>query len=193
LKARKPTIFLIIVLTVFFVMNVSFLSWAQNNNQSSTTNEYKDETNGLTFQIPEGINLYTTENPGPLASQISMDAPYIFVNPAFTEENINVKITENISENDLADFKKMLEDNPSQPLPGYRRISVRTIKIGTDKNKTAIEHIFIMQGNILGKLRQVVFVNNGRGFIFTCATAVDRFDNANQQFFQRVFDSMVFK
>jgi len=137
--------------------------------------------------------LYTAKNPGPLVSQISARAPFIFVNPDFTEENINVKVSANISESDLSGFKKMLDENPRMSLPKYQRISVSTIKIGKHKNKTAIEHVFIMQGNILGKLRQVTFVHRERGFTFTCATAVGRFDNASEDFFQPIFGSMEFK
>jgi alkyl hydroperoxide reductase subunit AhpC len=50
-----------------------------------------------------------------------------------------------------------------------------------------------MKGNILGKLRQVTFAHNGKGFTFTCATAVDRFEKANQEFFGPLFNSIEFK
>jgi hypothetical protein len=157
------------------------------------SNEYSNRKLGISFTVPTGIELYTAENPGPLASQISPSDPFILVNPNFTEENINAKISEPISEADLNGFKKMLDENPRMSLPQYKRVSVNFIKIGKEKNKNAVEHVFFMKGNILGKLRQITFVHKGRGFTFTCATAVDRFDKADLQFFQKIFDSMAFK
>jgi len=159
------------------------------------TDVYSNTKYGISFTIPKGMRLYTAENPGSLASQISSDTPLILVNLGFTEENINVQALENLSESDLIGLKKILDENPKQytSLPQYKRISVNSIKIGKQKNKNAVEHIYIMKGNVLGKLRQITFVHKSRGFIFTCATAVDRFDNANQQLFDPIFTSMNFK
>jgi len=154
---------------------------------------YSNIKYGISFNIPRGIKLYTEENPGPLASQISSRDPLILVNSEFTEENINLKVSENLSEGDLIDFKKMLDEKPNMPLPKYQRISVGFINIGKQMNKKAVEHIFIMQGNILGKLRQVIFSHNKRGYTFTCATELQRFDKANQHFFNTVFNTMIFK
>jgi len=174
---------------------VAFLSFAISQTSAGETggNQYSNKKFGISFTIPDGMKLYTAENPGPLASQISSSDPFILVNPDFTEENVNAKVSENISENDLNGLKKMLDDNPNMSLPKYKRISVSFVKVGKQKDKIAVEHVFIMQGNILGKLRQITFVHKERGFTFTCATGVDRFDRANLQFFQKIFDNMVFK
>ena len=172
-----------------------FLGFALSRSLATETgiNEYSNKKYGISFTIPKGINLYTAENPGPLASQISSVTPIFLVNADFTEENINVKVSEPISEDDLNGFKKMLDKNPNMSLPQYKRISVDLIKIGKLRNKNAVEHVFIMKGNILGKLRQITFAHKGRGFTFTCATAVDRFEKANQEFFTPLFGSMEFK
>lgn len=162
-------------------------------NSEIDVSRYSNKKYGISFTIPSGMKLYTAENPGPLVSQISSRAPFVLVNPDFTEENINVKVSENIGESDLSGLKKMLDQNPDMRLPKYQRISVKLIKIGKQGHKTAVEHVFIMKGNILGKLRQVTFVHLERGFTFTCATAVGRFDKANQQFFGPLFSSMEFK
>jgi len=146
----------------------------------------------ISFNIPKGMNLYTPENPGPLASQLPPTAPWILVNPAFTEENVTVKASRGVSEDDVVGFKKLLDDESDIPVPKYKRLSVRIIKIGKLKNKQAVEHIFMMQGNILGKLRQITFSHKGRGLTFTCATAVDRYDKANRHFFDPIFRSMAF-
>jgi hypothetical protein len=194
---RKLTAWDLVLSTVLLIaVAVSYA--AQEKSQPSTTaetasNKYSSEKYGIAFIIPEKIKLYTIDNPGPLTSMISSKTPFILVNPDFKEENINVKVSEDISESDLTEFKKMLEKNPNMPLPEYQRVSVKFIKIGSNGNKKAVEHVFIMQGNILGKLRQVTFVHKGRGFIFTCATAVDRFDKANKRFFEPLFSGMEFQ
>jgi hypothetical protein len=102
------------------------------------SNEYSNKKYGISFTIPKGINLYTAENPGPLASLISSVTPIFLVNPDFTEENINVKVFEPISEDDLTGFKKMLDGNPRMSLPQYKRISVNFIKIGKQKIETQL-------------------------------------------------------
>lgn len=182
---RYRFIFMSVVIWGIFVIFPAVIS-------GTDTKVYSNKKYGISFTIPEGIKLYTVENPGPLAYQISSIAPFIFVNPDFTEENINVRVGENVSESDVSDLKEILDKNPPA-LPQYQKISISFIKIGKQGNKTAVEHVFIMQGNILGKLRQVTFEHRGRGFIFTCGTAVDRFDKANQQFFDALFSSMEFK
>lgn len=161
---------------------------------STTPSEsYSSHDYGFSFTIPTGLKLYTVDNPGPLRSQLSSLDPFILVNSQFTEENVNVKVSEPMTENDLRDFKKKLDESSNYPVPGYKKISVTFIKIGTARNRMAVEHVFYMKGNIMGKLRQVTFVHKRKGFIWTCATAINRFDKANQQFFDPLFSSMDFK
>jgi hypothetical protein len=159
----------------------------------ASTETFSSVEYGLSFVVPEGMKLYTSSDPGPLASQISVTTPWIIVNPDFTEESINVGVSGGFSESAVGDFKKLLDENPNTPLPEYERVSVDLIEVGGQKNKTAVDHVFIMQGNILGKLRQVSFQHRGTGFTFTCATAVGRFEEANRRFFDPLFDSMEFK
>ena len=154
---------------------------------------YSNNKYGIAFDIPNGVQVYTAENPGPLRPQISLTSPIYIVNTSFTEENINVIVSEGVSSSDLMSFKKMLDDNPNMSVPQYKRVSVSSIKIGKHKNKDAVEHLFFMKGNIMGKLRQITFSHNGRWFTFTCATAVDRFDKTNKTFFDPIFTSMEFK
>jgi hypothetical protein len=160
---------------------------------SGVLNIYSSKSLGISFVVPRGKNLYDAEHPGPLRSQISERAPFILVNPDFTEENINVLLTDSTSENDVVNLEKELHETQTMPLPEYRRVSVATIKIGKDHTKLAVEHIFFMKGNIEGKLRSVTFSHKGKGFVFTCATAPERFDNANKEFFQAIFDNMTFE
>jgi hypothetical protein len=168
--------------------------------EAETTNEekeeaknYEDEDFGLAFIIPAGIKLYNIENPGPLKSRLSAESPIILVNPQFKEESINIKISDNVSEKDVLEYKNMLDKDPNVPLPKYKRVSVGLCKVGAKGDKPAVEHIFYMKGNIYGKLRQITFQHNGRGFTCTCGTAEERFAAANQQFFEMIFSSMEFR
>ena len=64
-------------------------------------NAYSSKAFGISFIVPKGVNLYTAENPGPLRSQISDTEPLILVNPAFTEENVNLQVIGSITESDV--------------------------------------------------------------------------------------------
>jgi len=145
---------------------------------------------GISFTVPRGIELYDSNRPGPLASQISSRSPFFLVNPAFTEENINVKVSEGITAADIDGLKTVYDENPSMPIPGYKRISVSLMQIGKKKNIKAVQHIFLMKGNIMGQMRQITFVIGNHGFTVTCGTTVDRFDAANKNFFEPFFQSI---
>jgi hypothetical protein len=149
-----------------------------------------DKQFGITFLVPKGIDLYSVTNPGPLSSQISAKEPFILVRPAFHDENINVKVADGVTESDLKAMKDQLDSNPNMPLPGYKRIGVRNTNVGKNGAIKAVEHDFQMQGNVLGRMRSITFVIGSRGFILTCGTSVDRFDDANKTFFQPFLDSI---
>ena len=139
-----------------------------------TGTHFFDRESGIAFDVPKGINLYTKSNPGPLGSQIDVNAPFILVNPTFTEENVNVKLVRGATASDLTAMKSQLDRSASFGVPGYKRVSVSMIKIGRNKDIPAVEHVFFETGNIPGKVRSVTFVLARNGFIFTCATGVDR-------------------
>lgn len=145
---------------------------------------------GITFLVPKGIELYSAENPGPLGSQISSEEPFILVNPDFHDENVNIKIADGVTESDLKSMKEQLDSTPNMPLPGYKRIAVRNIKIGKNSKLSAVEHEFQMQGNVLGRMRSITFVIGNRGFILSCGTSLERFEAANKNFFQPFLQSI---
>jgi len=156
---------------------------------------YSNSKYGISFSFPNRIELYTRENPGPLAEIFSRSPGtlLVLVNPKFIDENINVKVSENVSDPDVIEFKSLLEKNSLMPIPGYQRISVSMCSIGKLENKKAVEHIYNMRGNVPGKMRQISFSHKNRGFTFTCGTATDRYDSANKKFFDVVFNSMSFE
>ena len=169
------------------------LSSAQVETTPQSANVYSSKPLGITFAIPKGVNLYTAQDPGPLRSQISEQEPLILVNPDFTEESVNLQVIGNISESDVVGCEKLLRQKQTMPLPEYKRVSVAMIRVGKDNKKPAVEHIYFMKGNIKGKLRAITFAHKGKGFTFTCATAPERFGNANKVFFQAFFESMTFE
>jgi hypothetical protein len=145
---------------------------------------------GIAFSVPVGIELYSEVNPGPLRSQISATDPYILVNPDFRDENVRIQVVDGMNESDLTGYKEELDSNPNTPLPGYKRISVGFINIGKDGQLKAVDHRFQMQGNVLGTMRSIAFVIGTRAFIFTCGTAVERFEKANREFFELLLKSI---
>ncbi|MFQ5965528.1 MAG: hypothetical protein ACE5KZ_14730 [Candidatus Scalinduaceae bacterium] len=181
---------MLIIVTVFILLVICNISIPQTSSEIYTNKKY-----GISFNIPKGMKMYTVENPGPLSTLFSKGTLLKLVNPDFTDENIDVSVSgkSRVTDSDIRKTKSYLDSNPNLPMPGYRRVSVNFIKTGKQKDKMAVEHIYLMKGNISGKLRQVAFSYRGRGFFITCGTAVDRFDEANQQFFDTIFNSIIFE
>jgi len=184
------------LLSLAFVSLVPTASHGQGSNQSPAatngvaTKRAGDKQFGITFLVPKGIDLYSISNPGPLSSQISAQEPFILVRPEFHDENINIKVADGVTESDLKGMKDQLDSNPNMSLPGYKRIGVRNTSVGKNGAIKAVEHDFQMQGNVLGRMRSVTFVIGTRGFIISCGTSLDRFDNADKSFFQPFLDSI---
>ena len=160
----------------------------------SADNIFVNEKWGLNFIIPVGVNAYTSDNAGPMASRINADTPLWLVSSSLASERINLKVSQfqDATERELEENKQHLENN-GLPFPQYQKISVKYIKIGKQGNKTAMEHIHALNQREPKKLRQVMFVHRGRVFNFTCATSPERFDTANNGFFDLIFSSMEFK
>ncbi len=165
---------------------------AESKDREGTT--YSNEEFRISFPVPKGLDLYTPDNPGPLAPLFTRRQFIYLVNPDFKDENVGAKYSTGVTEADLKQFKELLDTNPpTASLPGYRKISVKFIKVGTKGDKLAVEHVYNMRGNVLGTLRQVIFLHNGRSFTFTCATAQERYEQANKEFFDPIFSKMEFR
>lgn len=145
---------------------------------------------GFGFIIPENVNVYTAENPGPMASRIGADTPIWIVNSAVPTERINVKVTEGANMNDL---KQMLDISAYSGIQQYERISMKEIKIGKNQDKSAYEHIHRLKLSPPKKLRQILFVHKGHAFGFTCSTTEGRYNATNREFFDLIFNSLEFK
>jgi hypothetical protein len=167
-----------------------------STNAISADSYFSNEKWGLKFTVPAGVNVYTSENPGPMASRINSNTPLWLVSSSLSSERINLKVSQfqDATEKELDEAKQDLDSgNLFRSVPQYQKISVKYIKIGKQKNKKAVEHINALKQRQPKKLRQIMFLHQGRVFNFTCATSPERFDNANQQFFGLIFSSMEFK
>lgn len=191
LKKRRLSITLMLCCTIPIGFSLS-------TNAISADSYFSNEKWGVKFAVPAGVNAYTSENPGPMASRINLETPLWLVSSSLASERINVKFsqfddaTEKELEEALEETKQQMERD-GLPLPQYQGISVKFIKIGKQGNKKAIEHLYALKQREPKKLRQIMFVHRGRLFGFTCATSPERFDTANNQFFDLIFSSMEFK
>jgi hypothetical protein len=145
---------------------------------------------GFSFNVPENVNVYTADNPGPMAARIKADTPMWLVNSVIPTERINVKITKGAT---MSDLKQMLDISLYSSLQQYERISVKEIKIGKNQDKAAYEHIHRLKLNPPKKLRQILFVHKKIAFGFTCSTSDEQYETANRQFFDLIFRTMEFK
>jgi len=151
---------------------------------------FVSEKFGFSFDVPENVNVYTADGPGPMAARIRADTPMWIVSSEIPTERINVKLTEGATMNDL---EQMLDISSYSGVPQYERISVKEIKIGKSQDKSAYEHIHLLKLHPPKKLKQILFVHKGNAFGFTCSTSADRYDTANKQFFDVIFESLEFK
>ena len=162
---------------------------------SETPNVYDSDEYKIMFPIPTGFDLYTPRKPGPLSSHFTPGNIIFVVNPEFRDEIVGVTYVTNISESTLRGFKEVLDMNPPQEgrFPGYKKISVRFIKIGSKSEKESVEHVFNLKGNVADTLRQVTFIHSGKLFTFTCKTSEERYDEANEELFDAIFNKMEFR
>lgn len=145
---------------------------------------------GFSFPIPEGMRLYTPEHPGPFT--FTADNIYILANWKKPSEFIMVNKSEAHDEKDLQEIKSNLEAEDMAE-KGYKKDSVRYVTIGKNGATQAVEHIFTMKGKVARTMRQICCTHNGRGLFFTCSASADRFQEANQAFFEPVFRSITFE
>jgi len=148
---------------------------------------------GISFDVPEKVNVYTKDDPGPMSSRINSATPLWLVNSSFPSERINLKVSDyqDATESELNQFKQDLDKGTLyHSISQYQKISVRFIKIGKNEDKHTIEHIHALKQKVPKILRQVMFVHRGRLFSFTCSTSPERFDNAGKQFFDLIFQTM---
>lgn len=156
---------------------------------------YSSTRYGFSFPIPRGMTLFTQNNPGPLASMINEGTPIILANLSRQAEVIVFTVFGPVTEDYLDKFKADLEETPDLDVPGYKRVSLDSTRIGSGKTKSAVEHVCFMtndDGQQL-KTRQVLFVHRSIGFLVTCMTMADQFEASNGEAFTPFFENISFE
>lgn len=173
------------------LLTITSIGFGQNQNVSDAKNIYDNAEYGIKFVIPEGFNLYTAQNPGPLASLFDEKTIVFLVNTNVRDENISIQVTPGVTEGDLKKFKDISEES-SLDVPAYEKVSVKFTNIGKKSDKLAVEHIFHMQGNVAGTLKQITFIHKNNGFTVTCGTARERYEEGSKKSFNQLFSNMEF-
>lgn len=158
---------------------------------SAFLKHYEKSQWGITLHLPRWVEVYDGDNPGPMRPRISSETPLWLVNSGIPGERCNVKMDQNLTDSDMAQAKEELESNPP-PLRQYRRISMKWITLGKEKNKRAFEHIHALEQSVPKKLRQIGFSHRNRGYVFTFSTSPERYEMANKWFFDVVISAIEF-
>lgn len=145
---------------------------------------------GFSFPIPEGMRLYTPEHPGPFI--FKPNNIYILANWRKPSEFIMVNKSSAHDEKDLQELKSDLEAEDMAD-KNYKKYSVRYVTIGKNQATPAVEHIFTVAGKVTRTMRQICCTHNGKGLFFTCSASADRFQEANQAFFEPIFRNITFE
>jgi hypothetical protein len=185
--------------TLLLVAVVSVTLSAQRGRRSgaasSASSVYDSAEYGMKFPVPEGLELFTPEEPGPYMS-ILKDRRIIFLVGASSKDiSISVRYSPGLTEADLKASKDTLDSTPPQAkLPGYKKISVRFITIGAGADKEAVEHVYtVTTNNVPTTVRQVMFLHKGRGFTFICSAVERQFAFADKRLFEPIFAKMQFR
>jgi hypothetical protein len=152
--------------------------------------KYTNQQMGFSLPLSEDVRIFTPDNPGPFT--LGAQNLAILVNKWQPSDLIMVNLSEVADEKGLADLKSGLE---SQGLPqaGYRKIAVRSTNIGKNQEKSAVEHIFDVQGQTPRTMRQVSFIHRGKGFALVCTANTDHFQKSDEVFFEPVLRSIIFE
>jgi len=189
---------------VLFVLGVVLLSAgpsAQRGGRGgdvarpTTPNVFDSEELKIRFDVPEGLRLYTVAAPGRY-KEVLINGRFLHLDSAeYRDAVIDAKFAANTTEADLKAYMKVLETAPPQAkLPGFKKVSLKAIKIGKQADKDAISYVYNVDQNGTPKtVRQVVFVHNGNGFTFTCSSLEPEYGGAEISMYGLVFARLEFK
>jgi hypothetical protein len=156
---------------------------------------YDSAEYGFSFAVPVGLQLFTPDRAGRFGQIFTNQRIIYLVNPRHREETVAVKYSDNMSAADLEGYKTVIETSPPQAkLPGFKKTSIKMIKIGKQGTKEALSYIYdVRQNDVPTTVRQVVFLHNGRGFTFTCTASETQFAGTDKMLFEPLFSHMEFK
>jgi hypothetical protein len=160
-----------------------------------TPTQYDNAENGLKFAVPQGARLYTPEAPGPFRAMMTAGHFMYLVSGEYRNATVTAKYSPNATEADMRGYRDIIEANPPQAkLPGYKKRSIRAIKVGKAADKDAVEFVYNAEHDNLPKtFRLVVFVHNGKGFTFSCSSLEALFGTADSAMFTPLFANLEFR
>jgi hypothetical protein len=146
---------------------------------------------GIAFDAPPGARIYTPEAPGRYKSALG-DGRFVYVESSeIRNATVLAKSSPNATEAELKGYKDILDANPPQAkLEGFKKHSLRFIKIGKEGGQEALEFVYDTQ---LVTIRQVVFIHNGRGITFTCTSLQAQYGTAEAELFKPLFSRLEFR
>jgi len=156
---------------------------------------YDSTDYGIKFPAPPDFSIFTPQKPGRFRQVFTGGRVIYLVDLMGVNASVTVRFLPKATEADVTGFKNSVDSNPPQAkLPEYKKISVAVIKIGSARDKDAIDYVYTAKDkDTLTTVRQVVFVHNGNGFIFNCSASEKDFASIDKKSFQRLFASIEFK
>jgi hypothetical protein len=149
----------------------------------------------IRFEAPQGALIYTVAAPGRYASVLVNGKFLRMDSREFRDVVVEAKSSANMTEADLKGYMSVLETNPPQAkLQGFKKISVKMIKIGKEREKEAVEFVYNSQQDGTPRtFRQIAYVHAGNGFVFTCSSLEPQFGAANVSVFNVLFSRLEFR
>lgn len=147
------------------------------------------------IDAPEGALFYTEAAPGRY-KDVLVKGRFLHVGTQqFRDVSVDAKSSPNMSEADLKGYMAILEANPPQAkLPGFKKVSLKMIKIGKQRDKDAIDFVYnAQQDGVPRTYRLVALVHNGTGITFTCSSLEPQFGGAETFLYNPLFANIEFR
>jgi len=149
----------------------------------------------IRFEGPQGSLIFTVAAPGPYKSVLVNGKFLRMGSRELRDVVVEAKSSPNMTEADLKGYMTALETTPPQAkLDGFKKISVKMIKIGKERDKDAVEFVYNSHQDATPRtFRQVAFVHAGNGFVFSCSSLEPQFGAAMVSVFNVLFDRLEFR
>jgi hypothetical protein len=160
-----------------------------------TPTVFDNEELKIHFDAPQGALIYTPAAPGKYKDVLVNGRFLRMGSTEYRDVVVEAKSSPKMTEADLKGYLDVLGTNPPQAkLPGFKKVSLKTIKIGKQKDKEAIDFVYNAEPDGAPKtFRQVAFLHGGNGFVFTCSALQPQFGAADISVFGPVFSNMEFR
>ena len=192
MHAHRPFVFVLLFLTA---LTATAAGQRGRGNMPAerpeTPARFDDQELGIAFDAPPGVRIYTPAAPGRYKSALGEGRFVYLESSGLRNASVVAKFSPNATEAELKSYKDILDTNPPQAkLEGFKKHSVRMIKVGERDAQEALEFIYDAQ---LMTVRQVVFIHNGKGITFTCTSLQAQYAVADAELFKPVFARLEFR